>query len=136
MPNLNKVMLIGHLGQDPELRYTSASKPVCSFSLATSEKYKDKSGVAQSKTEWHNIVVWDKLAELASQYLKKGSAVYIEGKLTYRQWDADGVKKYRTEIIGLSMQFLSGGKKADAEATVPATGDAQGVPVDDNDLPF
>ncbi len=107
MASLNKVILIGNLGKDPELKYTPSNQAVCTFSLATTEKWTDKQGQKQESTEWHNIVVWGKTAELANQYLKKGRSVYIEGKIQTRSWeDRDGVKKYRTEIIVTQMQFL------------------------------
>lgn len=104
MASLNKVMLIGNLGKDPEVRYTQSGMAVASFSLATSEKIKD-----EVKTEWHNIVLWGKTAELAEEYLAKGKTVYIEGRLQTRKWqDKDGKDRYTTEIVGEKMQFLSG----------------------------
>ena len=108
MLGVNKVILIGNLGKDPELRYTPGGQPVATFSLATTERWNDKNGQRQDRTEWHNIVVWGKLAELVNQYLKKGRSAYIEGKITTRSWDdRDGVKKYRTEIVANQVQFLS-----------------------------
>ena len=99
---LNKVMLIGRLGRDPEIRYTQSGNAVASFSIATSEYWRDKQGQRQEKTEWHDIVAWDRLADQAQSYLKKGSMVYIEGKLQTRSWDdQQGQKKYRTEIVCL-----------------------------------
>lgn len=106
--SLNKVMLIGRLGQDPELRYTQQGASVCSFSLATDEGYKDQTGNMVEKTEWHRVVIWRKLAEIANQYLRKGSLVYIEGKLTTRMWEKDGHKNYTTEIIASDMTMLGG----------------------------
>lgn len=103
---LNKVLLIGHLGQDPELRYTTNNTPVASFSVATNESYKGSDGAQVDKTEWHNIIVWRKLAELAQQYLKKGSKIYLEGKITTRSYEKDGQKKYITEIIADSFLML------------------------------
>jgi single-strand DNA-binding protein len=109
MAGVNKVILIGNLGKDPELRYTPNGQPVTSFSLATTERWNDKNNQKQEKTEWHNIVVWGKLAELVNQYLKKGRSAYIEGRITTRSWDdKDGIKKYRTEIIANQVQFLGG----------------------------
>lgn len=109
MAGVNKVILIGNLGKDPELRYTPNGQPVASFSLATTERWNDKNSQKQEKTEWHNIVVWGKLAELANQYLKKGRSAYIEGRITTRSWDdRDGNKKYRTEIVANQIQFLGG----------------------------
>jgi single-strand DNA-binding protein len=110
MLGVNKVILIGHLGRDPELRYTPGGQATASFTLATSERWTDKNGQRQERTEWHNIVVWAKLAELANQYLKKGSPAYIEGRITNRSWDdRDGNKKYKTEIVANTIQFLGSG---------------------------
>jgi single-strand DNA-binding protein len=110
MVGVNKVILIGRLGKDPELRYTPSGQATASFSLATSERWNDKNGQKQERTEWHNIVVWAKLAELANQYLKKGSSAYIEGRITYRSWDGkDGNKRYTTEIVANTIQFLNTG---------------------------
>jgi single-strand DNA-binding protein len=109
MASLNKVMLIGNLGKDPEVRYTAAGTAVASFSVATSEKYKNKSGEWEEKTEWHNITLWARLAEIAGEYLAKGKTVYIEGRLQTRKWqDRDGKDRYTTEIVGEKMQMLSG----------------------------
>ena len=106
--SVNKAILIGRLGSDPEVRYTQAGTAVANFPVATSEKYTDKSGQAQEKTEWHKIVVWDKLAEIVQQYFRKGMMVYIEGKIQTRQWeDRDGVKRYTTEIVARDLQNLS-----------------------------
>ena len=117
MAGVNKVILIGNLGKDPELRYTPGGQPVASFSVATTERWTDKNGQRQDRTEWHNIVVWGKLAELTNQYLKKGRPVYIEGRITSRSWDdRDGNKKYRTEIVANQIQFLSGGPGSSAAA--------------------
>jgi single-strand DNA-binding protein len=110
MLGVNKVILMGNLGKDPELRYTPTGQATASFSLATTEKWTDKNGQRQERTEWHNIVAWAKTAELANQYLKKGSPAYIEGKISYRSWDdKDGNKKYKTEIIASQIHFLSSG---------------------------
>lgn len=104
---LNKVMLIGHLGGDPELRYTENNIPVVSFSVATNESYKDQNGKLVERTEWHRIVAWRKLAELFGEYLKKGSKVYLEGKLQTRAWeDKEGNKRYTTEIVVNDFTFL------------------------------
>src|SRR5512147_2407928 len=97
--SLNKVMLIGNLGKDPELKYTPSGVAVATFSMATSEQWKDQDGNAQERTEWHNIVAWRKLAEIVGEYLKKGKKVYIEGKLQTRNYEKDGVKRYVTEIV-------------------------------------
>jgi single-strand DNA-binding protein len=107
MPGINKVILIGNLGKDPNLKHTQGGSPVTSFSLATSEKWA-KDGQSHEKTTWHNVVIWGKLAEFADQYLQKGSQVYIEGKIDYRMWeDKDGNKRNRTEIIAERLAFLS-----------------------------
>ena len=104
---LNKVMLIGRLGRDPEIRYTQSGNAVASFSIATSEFWRDKQGQRQERTEWHDIVAWDRLADQAQSFLRKGSMVYIEGKLQTRNWeDQQGQKKYRTEVVANQMRFL------------------------------
>ena len=105
---LNKVMLIGHLGNDPELRTTASGQSVVNFTLATNENFKDSNGNLQERTEWHRIVAWGKLAEICHQYLKKGKQVYAEGRLQTRSWDdtKSGEKKYTTEIICTDMQML------------------------------
>lgn len=109
MASLNKVMLIGNLGKDPEVRYTAGGTAVASFSLATSEKFKGKDGNWEEKTEWHNITLWARLAEIAGEYLSKGKTVYIEGRLQTRKWtDKEGKDRYTTEIVGEKMQMLSG----------------------------
>ena len=109
---LNKVMLIGHLGNDPERRETASGQTVVNFTLATSENFKDSSGNPQERTEWHRIVVWGRLADICSQYLKKGRQVYIEGRLQTRSWDdsKSGEKKYTTEIVCSDMQMLGSGR--------------------------
>src|ERR1700674_1882728 len=109
MASLNKVMLIGNLGKDPEVRYTASGTAVASFSLATSEKFKNKNGEWEEKTEWHNVTLWARLAEIAGGYLAKGTNVYIERRLQTRQFqDRDGKDRYTTEIVGEKMQMLSG----------------------------
>lgn len=106
---MNKVIIIGRLGVDPELKYTPSGKAVANFSVATSERWTDKDGNKQEKTEWHRVVVWGKLAELCNQYLSKGRQAVVEGSLQTRSWDAqDGSKKYTTEIIGKNVEFLGG----------------------------
>jgi len=107
MSGLNKVMIIGRLGSDPEIRYTQDGAAVANFSIATSESWNDKSsGEKKESTEWHRIVAWQKLAEICGEYLKKGKEVYIEGRLKTRSWDKDGVKHYMTEIHASYMQML------------------------------
>lgn len=110
MASLNKVLLIGNLGRDPETRYMPSGGAVCNFSIATTERYNDKSGQKQEKTEWHNIVMYGKLAEIAQQYLKKGSSVYVEGRLQTRKWQDKntGADRYSTEVIADQMQMLGG----------------------------
>lgn len=109
MASLNKVMLIGNLGKDPEVRYTAGGTAVASFSLATSEKFKGKDGQWEEKTEWHNITLWGRTAEVAGEYLAKGRTVYIEGRLQTRKWtDKEGKDRYTTEIVGEKMQMLGG----------------------------
>jgi single-strand DNA-binding protein len=147
---VNKVMLIGNLGRDPEVRYLPSGQPVANFSVATSETYNDRSGNKQERTDWHNIVVYGKQAELCGQYLKKGRQVYIEGRISYRQYEAkDGSgKRYVTEIVAQRVQFLGGragagaGEPGDIGGGGPSggTGGGQGgadeVPMDDEDIPF
>jgi single-strand DNA-binding protein len=121
---LNKVMLIGRLGKDPELKYTPSGAAVATFNMATDESYKDKEGKMVEHTDWHRIVTWRKLAEICGQYLKKGSLVYIEGKLKTRSYDdKDGAKKYVTEIVADSMSML-GGKMEGRTESVPSPSDA------------
>lgn len=110
MASLNKVLLIGNLGRDPENRYLPSGGAVCNFSIATTDRFTDKAGQKQERTEWHNIVMYGKLAEIAAQYLKKGSAVYVEGRLQTRKWQDKntGADRYSTEIIADQMQMLSG----------------------------
>ena len=134
MAGINKVILIGNLGKDPELRYTPNSKAVATFSLATTEKWKDKEGQLQEKTEWHNIVAWGKQAEICKEYLKKGSSVYVEGRLQHRSYDdKDGNKKYITEIVARSVQML--GRKGEAKEG-PVSQDLETSAAEEDDLPF
>jgi single-strand DNA-binding protein len=148
MAGVNKAILIGNLGKDPELRYTPGGQPTSSFSLATTDRWTDRNGQKQERTEWHNIVAWGKLAELVNQYLKKGRSAYVEGRIATRSWDdRDGNKKYRTEIIASQIQFLGGPGQTggdavpDAPESVSKTGaesaadQGQGAVVEEN-LPF
>ena len=113
--SVNKCILVGNLGKDPELRYTGSGTAVCNFSLATTENYKDRDGNKQEKTEWHNIVIWRQLAEIAGKYLTKGKQVYLEGKIQTRSYeDRDGNKRYVTEIVVDQMQML--GRVGDASS--------------------
>ncbi len=109
---LNKAMLIGHLGNDPEMRVTASGQSVVNFTLATNESFKDSSGTMQERTEWHRIVAWGKLAEICNQYLRKGRQVYVEGRLQTRSWDDNktGEKKFTTEIVCSDMQMLGSGR--------------------------
>ncbi|MBI2950992.1 single-stranded DNA-binding protein [bacterium] len=140
---INKVILIGNLGADPELKYTPSGSAVSNFTLATNESWVDGKGERQEKTEWHRIVVWGKLAEICNEYLKKGSKVYIEGRLQTRSWDGqDGNKRYTTEIVARDMQMLDsrdggrGGEEWSGSEPAPAAPEAAGARGDDDDLPF
>jgi single-strand DNA-binding protein len=107
--SVNKVILVGRLGRDPETRYTGGGQAVANFSMATDETYKDKNGERQKRTEWHKIVVWSKLAEIAQQYLKKGSLLYLEGRIQTREWqDKEGQKRTTTEIVASNFRMLGG----------------------------
>lgn len=123
MAGLNKVLLIGNLGADVEMRYTPGGTAVANFRMATAESYKDKDGNKQTKTEWHRIVAFGKLAEICGEYLSKGSQVYIEGKIQTRSWDdKDGNKKYTTEIVASQMQMLGGGDPRTSSEKPPSGG--------------
>lgn len=112
---VNKAIIVGRLGRDPEIRYTNSGTPVASFSVATDERWTGQDGSKQSKTEWHNIVAWSRLAEICEQYLKKGKLVYIEGRLQTREWDdREGNKRRTTEIVANNMQML--GSKQDEQS--------------------
>ncbi|MEE9553459.1 MAG: single-stranded DNA-binding protein [candidate division Zixibacteria bacterium] len=137
MASVNKAILIGNLGADPELRYTSGGTAVASFSIATTEKFKNKDGERQERTEWHNIVCWTRLAEIANEYLRKGNPVYIEGRIQTRNYDdKEGVKRYRTEIVAQQMQLLGGRPRSEQEPSQPSAPPEPQTPVDDDDLPF
>jgi single-strand DNA-binding protein len=117
MSGVNKVILVGRLGQDPEIKYTTGGQAVAKFSIATSESWNDKSGQKQERTEWHRITVWGKLGELCGKYLAKGRQVYLEGRLQTRSYeDQQGQKKYSTEIVANTVQFLGGGAGAQNES--------------------
>jgi len=127
---INKVILIGNLGKDPEVNYTQSGDAVVNFSIATTERWKGQDGQQNKKTEWHNIVVWKRLAEICAEFLQKGSKVYIEGKLQTRKWeDKDGNDRYTTEIIAREMQMLTpkgqgeNTRGADAQEPPPTMGD-------------
>src|SRR5262250_2847981 len=146
--SVNKVILIGRLGKDPELKYTASGVPFCRFSMATDDVWNDKtSGERQERTEWHNIVAWDRLAEICNQYLTKGRLVYIEGSLQTREWDdQEGNKRKTTEIrardmvlLGGSGESTGGGQRRSAEVTAGASAAAVAAPsstITDDDIPF
>ena len=148
MSSLNKVLLIGRLGKDPEIRYTPDGQPVANFSLATSEVWTDKNGTRQERTEWHNIVAWRRLAELSKRYLAKGRQVYVEGRLQTREWnDRDGNKRRTTEVIANQMVLLGSRPEGmSAAAGEPAQRPAEpehaveepmgGAAITDDDIPF
>jgi single-strand DNA-binding protein len=132
--SVNKAILVGRLGRDPETRYTSGGQAVANFTLATDETFKDRSGERQKRTEWHRIVMWGKLAEIAQQYLKKGTLVYIEGRIQTRQWEdkRDGQKRTTTEINANVMRMLSGRSEGAAAGAAPGSsaGAGHGRPAD------
>jgi single-strand DNA-binding protein len=147
--SVNKVILVGRLGRDPETRYTSSGQAVCNFTMATDETYKDRSGERQKRTEWHRVVVWAKLAEIAQQYLHKGSLIYLEGSIRTSQWEKDGQKRTSVEIVASNFRMLEARAKAggagagaasmdDADAHAPAAGpeEAPTPEVSDEDIPF
>ncbi len=139
MAAVNKAIILGNLGADPEMRYTPSGQAVTSLRVATTEKFKDKSGEQQSRTEWHSIVLWGRLAEIARDYLKKGNPVYIEGRIQTRTYDdKDGIKRYKTEIVGQSMQLLGsrGGGAPEQGHTETPEAPEPSMPADDDDLPF
>lgn len=148
MASVNKVILIGNLGSDPEVKYTPSGTAVANFNIATNEAWTGKDGKKEERTEWHKIVVWSKLAELCGEYLAKGRPVYVEGRLQTREWnDKDGNKRYTTEVVAQTIQFLGGGERGadrgDRPARQAASGSgggrapepAEAMEVDD-DIPF
>jgi single-strand DNA-binding protein len=158
--SLNRVQLIGNLGKDPEVKYTPQGTPVAKLTIATNERFKDKAGEWQDRTEWHNVVLWQRLAEIAGEYLKKGGKVYIEGRLQTRSWDdkTSGQKKYMTEVVGSDLILLggrgegsgggdssgssrgagasSGGNNFDQRTPEPEHAGAASGPITDEDIPF
>lgn len=134
MAGVNKVILVGNLGADPEMRYTASGTAVCKFRLATSERYKDRQGNMQERTDWHRVTAWGKLAEICGQYLAKGKQVYIEGRLEYGSYEKDGVKHYTTDIIANTMQMLGLAGNRGQEPEPPFGPPPGGVPEDD--IPF
>jgi single-strand DNA-binding protein len=143
MAGVNKVILVGRLGNDPEVRYTQDGSAVASFSIATSDEWKDKeTGDKKERTEWHRIVAWRKLGEICGEYLSKGRQVYVEGKLQTRSWEKDGVTRYTTEIIASDVQFLGGRESVTASpqnqfVTKETGGNGpSGSGPKDDDIPF
>lgn len=134
MAGVNKVILVGNLGADPEIRYTAGGTAVCRLSIATSRRYTDKQGNRQEETAWHRVDAWGKLAEICGQYLSKGRQVYIEGRLKYGSYEKDGVKHYTTDIIAETMQMLGGPGNRVQEQEPPFGPPEGGVPEDD--IPF
>jgi single-strand DNA-binding protein len=153
--SLNKVQLIGNLGKDPEVKYTPSGTAVAKIALATNERFKDKDGQWQDRTEWHNVVLWQRLAEIAGEYLKKGGKVYIEGRLQTRSWDdkQTNQKKYMTEVVASDLILLSGRGEGGSEGgggysrgasagnnnfdqSVPEPANAGPGPISDEDIPF
>ena len=138
MASVNKVILVGNLGADPELRYTSSGTPVASFSLATREQWTNKGGEKEEKTEWHKIVAWARLGEICGEYLHKGKQVYVEGRLQTRSWeDREGNKRYTTEIVAQTMQMLGpAGKEGRVESKGEAFPVEEPISVPEDDIPF
>lgn len=145
--SVNKVILVGNVGKDPEVKYVEQDVPFARFTLATSESYKAKNGEKVETTEWHNIVMWRGLAKVVEQYVKKGSKLFIEGKITHRQYEKDGVTKYFTEIVGNNMVMLDskGSRDNAGDPTPPPVADSSTTqvsqpqveePSGDEDLPF
>ena len=137
MAGVNKAILIGNLGNDPELRYTQSGQGVATFSLATGESWTDRNGERQERTEWHRIVAWGKTGELCAQYLSKGRSVYVEGRIQTRDWeDKEGIKRYTTEIVATTVQFLGGPRGEASGGGGSAQTGAPGTPPPDDDVPF
>jgi len=147
MPSLNKVILIGHVGNEPELKYTTNNNAVCNFSVATTKSWKNHKDEWQEKVEWHSVVVWRKQAEYVAKNIEKGSLVYVEGEIETRSWEQDGERKYKTEVVVYKVMALTKKQSVatkpdppDAPALAPkvfSQDDAEHVPgIGDNDLPF
>jgi single-strand DNA-binding protein len=154
--SVNKVILLGNLGKDPEVKYTPSGTPVAKLALATNERYKDKDGQWQDRTEWHNIVLWQRLAEIAGEYLKKGSKLYVEGRLQTRSWDdkQTNQKRYMTEVVASDIVLLggrgegagesggfargasAGGNNFDQRVPEQEPASATSSPISDEDIPF
>lgn len=147
MSSINKAIIIGNLGADPDIRYTQSNTAVANLSVATSERYKDKSGEWKERTEWHRVVAWDRKAEIAQEYMHKGSKIYVEGPIQTRSWeDKDGQKRYTTEIKAMVIRMLDSKADSTSAAAEPSgTSYSQQVPANDmsadnadidDDLPF
>lgn len=141
--SFNKIILVGNLGRDPELRYTPQGTPVCSFTVATNEKRKDRAGETQDATTWFRVTLWGRQAETASQYLTKGRPIYVEGRLRLEEWtDRDGKQRYTLEVHATDMQFIGGGRGDEAGTTTGSKPPAQSdqlsseADVSDDDIPF
>lgn len=132
--SVNKVILVGRLGRDPELRYTTSGVAVATWSMATSRKYKNRDGEFVEDTQWHNVKVWQALAETCEKYLEKGREVYVEGRLESREYEKDGIKRYFTEVIAQSVQFLGSRGNGTHAAAGPAAPEEAGY--NDADIPF
>jgi single-strand DNA-binding protein len=140
MASVNNVILVGNLGQDPDLSYLDSGTAKATLSLATNEKWKNKQGEDQEKTEWHRIIFWGRLAEICGEYLRKGREIYVEGKLQTRKWeDRDGNDRYTTEVVGFSMQMLGGrgdGGQSSPTTSRPTPPGPADLPEPDDDIPF
>jgi single-strand DNA-binding protein len=141
--SVNKVILVGNIGKDPEVKFTPSGVPVAKFSLATNERFKDKGGEWQDRTEWHNIIAWQRLAEIVGEYVKKGSKIYIEGRLQTSSWDdkQSGEKKYKTEVVASDLVLLSGGEsngdnRPRRETREPVAAGRDSAEITDEDIPF
>ena len=137
--SFNKITLVGNLGRDPELRYTAQGTPVCSFSMATNERRKDKTGEMQDQTTWFRVTLWGRQAETASQYLTKGKPVYIEGRLRVEEWtDRDGKPRFTLEVHATDMQFIGGARAEEPLAAKAAAVDSapERQEITDDDIPF
>ena len=144
MAGVNKAILVGNLGRDPELRYTANGQPVCTFSVATTENWTGRDGQREERTEWHRVVVWGKAGENCAQYLAKGRSVYVEGRIQTREWeDREGNKRWTTEIVAQRVQFLGGRDRPGEEPDFPgedgaadAVAPVPDAPSEDDDIPF
>jgi single-strand DNA-binding protein len=139
--SFNKITLVGNLGRDPELRYTPQGTPVCSFTVATNEKRKDRAGETQDHTTWFRVTLWGRQAETASQYLTKGRPIYVEGRLRLEEWtDRDGKQRYTLEVHATDMQFIGGGRADESTTTgskqSPPDASSPDADLSDDDIPF